>query len=454
MFHLDIVASSLKPPWPGKPAGKMAEESSEKAPCEHTATLPQNTVTKKPKTKIVVHINNYVLSKSPSDDNLRLNTPETSVDQLTPSRAKLSDKAKKALPLSSTARNDYIILHAKSIKFPVKITPAYEIYPTTNVHDDKYDKYDKYTRDHRHISNNAYSSHRYDRLLDLNFKLPALSSLQNNQIKPNLTYPNKASPKMSLPNYLKAQYNLQPPHLLNYKPSSLQPLYNASNRLKELSASAPISIGNYSRLEARDPPPPPPPPKPESPPPPPPPPPPPKIVIPFELASQHTFADFNDASVLSQFDQQQQRYFNPNSTFIDQSQFSSGLKLPQINPPVDIPAANPDNNCNRAQEEPSRLFNLSYQIDDEINKIIRNYPSIVVRRRGVPGGNETTASVGHKQRRLNNQSNHSSYKGLADSQPPGYQKAASTVLQPSVVISKPIQSRRDLAHTIDYGKLI
>ncbi len=279
----------------------MSEESQDKFTSEQnilaSAALnnQQAIHPKKPKTKIVVHINNYVLSKSPSNENI-FHTPEDSLDQLTLSRTKHSPKIKKAVP----ARNDYIILHAKSIKFPVKITPSYEIYPTTNVHDDKYDKYDKYIRDPRHQNYNAYNSHRYDRLLDLNFKLPAISPLQNNQIKPNLTYPNKTSPKMSLPNYLKAQYNLQPPNLLNYKPTNLQPLYNASNRLKELSASAPINIGNYTRMEAKELPPAPPPvlqqPKSESPPQPP------KIIIPLgnlhpysdtELASSHTFAGGN-----------------------------------------------------------------------------------------------------------------------------------------------------------------
>jgi len=69
-----------------------------------------------------------------------------------------------------------------------------------------------------------------------------------------------------------------------------------------------------------------------------------------------------------------------------------------------------------------------------------------VRRKGVPGGSETITS--QKQKRPNNQTNSTNNQSSA------LQKMASTVLQPNVVISKPIQNRRDLAHTIDYGKLI
>ena len=89
-----------------------------------------------PKTKIVVHINNYILSKSPSFDvmpTLRLNTATPVVESLMDQMLWKSPKAKtKAQP-----KSNFIILHAKSIKFPVKVTPAYEIYPTTNMNDDK-----------------------------------------------------------------------------------------------------------------------------------------------------------------------------------------------------------------------------------------------------------------------------------------------------------------------------
>lgn len=187
-----------------------------------TDSNQENTQEKTAKTKIVVHINNYILSKTPSDDgfpsHLRLSTPENTIDQLMLTNRKISPKIKKVMP----PKNNYIILHAKSIKFPVKITSSYEIYPTTNVNDDKYDKYDKYDRSERknRYINNAYNSNRYETKFDINFKLPTISSHQNNLIKNNLTYPKLTLPKMTLPNYLKAQYNLQPTNAINYKPAT------------------------------------------------------------------------------------------------------------------------------------------------------------------------------------------------------------------------------------------
>lgn len=159
------------------------------------------------KPKIVVHINNYILSKTPSDDEipLRLAAPENSVSEIMWTNQKRSPKIKRVIP----PKNDYIILHAKSMKFPVKITPSYEIYPTTNINDnDKVEKHDKYERsDRKGKLSSVYN--RYDKL-NINFKLPPISPFQNNQIKNNMTYPNKAQNKMSLPNFLKSQYN----HLL------------------------------------------------------------------------------------------------------------------------------------------------------------------------------------------------------------------------------------------------
>ena len=149
--------------------------------------------------------------------------------------------------------------------------------------------------------------------------------------------------------------------------------------------------------------------------------------------------EFNEPSLLtSQLDAQDQRYLNPNSTFIDQSQY--GFKLPQLkrnyeSDEFSVKFINPDIVSSRVQEETNRLFNLSDHIDDEINKIIRNYPSIVVRRRGVPG---ETKKRSRKQMPIYLTENQISYH-------------KASAIEPSVVVSK---SRRDLTHTIDYGKLI
>ena len=87
----------------------------------------------------------------------------------------------------------------------------------------------------------------------------------------------------------------------------------------------------------------------------------------------------------------------------------------------------------KVHEECSNRFhhNATDQIDDEINKIIRNYPSIVMRRKG---------TVGEKKRKK--------LPTFLTGNQISYHKASS--IEPSVV-SKP---RNDISHTIDYGKLI
>ena len=146
------------------------------------------------KTKIVVHINNYILPKSPSEEetSLRLSTPENSIAEIIWNSK--SPKLKKVI----SPKSEFIILQAKSIKFPVKITPAYEIYPTTSLNEEKYDKKTKY-------ANNLLKNTKFD----INFKLPPISHsvIHNNFAKSNLTYPKLAN-KMTLPNYLKNQYNM------------------------------------------------------------------------------------------------------------------------------------------------------------------------------------------------------------------------------------------------------
>ena len=197
---------------------------------------PEPHIEQHQKTKIVVHINNYILSKTPSDDEipLRLAAPENSVAEIMWNNGKRSPKIKRVIP----PKNDYIILHAKSMKFPVKITPSYEIYPTTSINDnDKSEKHDKYERsDRKGKLSSVYN--RYDKL-NINFKLPPITPFQNNQIKSNMTYPNKVQNKMSLPNFLKSQYNhLLPTNLINYKPTSLA---NESNKIVRHKETYPFS---------------------------------------------------------------------------------------------------------------------------------------------------------------------------------------------------------------------
>lgn len=142
-----------------------------------------------------------------------------------------------------------------------------------------------------------------------------------------------------------------------------------------------------------------------------------------------------------------QLYLNPNSTFIEPSQSSfAELKLPHISKPYEsqdtefappnVTNHNPEISS-RLHEESSRLYNISDQINDEIDKLIRNYPSIVVRRKGVEGG---------EKKKKKRKSKFPTY--LSENQI-SYQKPSPIE---GAIIGKP--ARSDISHTIDYGKLI
>ena len=97
---------------------------------------------------------------------------------------------------------------------------------------ERLDKYERMEpRSGRYYGGGYYNS-RYDKY-DINFRLPLINPVQNNQIKNNLTYPNKVAPKMTLPNYLKAQYNFLPSNTLNYKPAvASQQVSNSSKAVR------------------------------------------------------------------------------------------------------------------------------------------------------------------------------------------------------------------------------
>lgn len=163
-----------------------------------------------PKTKIVVHINNYIID-----------TEEETSNDLTGQLRSLASpdsfflengshygsqyncdvdisRLKKVIQPNTTTHksNDTYIVHAKSMKFPVKIRPSYEIYPTSNVRDD--------------IKSSSFlnTTKNFNSKFDINFQLPFISpshqtNFQNYQARHNLQNTNiKPTAKVSLPSYL------------------------------------------------------------------------------------------------------------------------------------------------------------------------------------------------------------------------------------------------------------
>ncbi len=112
----------------------------------------QEDITKeKFKKKIVVHINNYILANDEEETTIVNTTSNDFANQLrslaTPDsffiesdafyKGDGSDRLKIRRKSLSQNKNDCIIVHAKSLKFPIKIRPAYEIYPSSNLVEDK-----------------------------------------------------------------------------------------------------------------------------------------------------------------------------------------------------------------------------------------------------------------------------------------------------------------------------
>ena len=356
------------------------------------------------KTKIVVHINNYILPKSPSEEetSLRLSTPENSIAEIIWNSK--SPKLKKVI----SPKSEFIILQAKSIKFPVKITPAYEIYPTTSLNEEKYDKKTKY-------ANNLLKNTKFD----INFKLPPISHsvIHNNFAKSNLTYPKLAN-KMTLPNYLKNQYNMHNANVqsLNQR-SCLVRLKenNSSNALTNIILNKSDSqIHNKSKKFN---------------------------YVSKSIITQEPSILVDSTGHKEYFENRIMRneYTNPNSTFIEPSNYS--FKLPYINKTFDadeysVNLINQEINS-KNRDKPNLIFNLSDQIDEEINKIIKNYPSIVVRRKG---------AAGEKKNNLKKIPFFLSENQIA------YQIGLNgNDLNQIVTADKP---KNDLTNNIDYGKLI
>lgn len=163
-----------------------------------------------PKTKIVVHINNYIIDTE--DENTSHDLTGQLRSLASPDSFFLENgshygsqyncdvdisRLKKVIqPNNSTHKsNDTYIVHAKSMKFPVKIRPSYEIYPTSNVRDDSKSN---------SLLNNTKN---FNSKFDINFQLPFISpshqtNFQNYQAKHLQNTNIKPTSKVSLPNYL------------------------------------------------------------------------------------------------------------------------------------------------------------------------------------------------------------------------------------------------------------
>lgn len=181
--------------------------------------------TEKTKTKIVVHINNYIFDNAEEENtsndlngHLRsLATPDSFFlehgsafgSQYGQQYTNNTDLDISRMKKVSQPKNDCYVIHAKSMKFPVKIRPSYEIYPSSNVIEDKLNPW---------LNNKNFNSK-----FDINFQLPFISpshqtAFQNYQARHinNLQNINiKPTSKVNLPNYLNTQYNMKPPQFTN-----------------------------------------------------------------------------------------------------------------------------------------------------------------------------------------------------------------------------------------------
>ncbi len=206
--------------------------------CVGSTNNPNNSQTTK--TKIVIHINNYIFEKSEeentnndmgvqlrslaSPDSFFINDNGVHYGTHYGSQFDLHRYKKSMQPKTSEA----YILHAKNLKFPCKIRPAYEIYPSSSIID-KIDKTDW-------INKNLNTK------FDINFQLPFISpshqtSFQNYQSRhlQNL----KPTSKVLLPNYLSTQYSMKPPSFMNRNSKSNPILtYKKIVKLREANASS------------------------------------------------------------------------------------------------------------------------------------------------------------------------------------------------------------------------
>ena len=328
------------------------------------------------KTKIVVHINNYIFSNEDDDStsnelggHLRsLATPDSIF--LEPDRY-FKNRVKSKPPNQAIKSNDCIIVHAKSLKFPVKIRPAYEIYPSVNLIEDK-----------RHPWINKNFNNKFD------FQLPFINpshqtAFQNYQARYNSLnnnlQANSLASKISLPNYLNTQY-IKPSSFKPKNIRSIHPIltYKKILKLKESNSNNSADKLDSSRTHHSD-----------------------RTEFSNSKSYRKNMVTYGQNLVKHQDSNGLKAHENAHSQ--KNLRFVHRKKEPPLMKPINYSFKLPPfltskyattnrtyqefsvNLINQEiqsknEEEIKRLSNMNVEMDKQINQIIKNYPSIVIRR--------------------------------------------------------------------------
>ena len=364
------------------------------------------------RTKIVVHINNYIL---PNDDSNRngcrpISTRETTATDVfeldfpkTEYRFnELNSEKKKP---KSKDDNEYMILKAKSLNFPVKIRSSYTIYQSSNLVDSSDKKaIDKnYSLMENKISN-LINYEMYKRLPVSQADQANLNSSRQMFLKDKVSNPN------SLPNYMRPNMNLQPTYSIISKSKTDPKLSNPIFSYKKLISDRNNNlVERFNKLEA--------------------------FLKKREKKSKASLTknknniEISESTKLNDKETQAPEKIDNEPSKKDESQTSKKpLKvrsnLMTLNEPLannkvlvfvepDIPrkvitttdsfklpylmrsfdpnefalsltnhSFNTSQSYNNINEH-SQLSNFNDEVDDKINKIIKNYPSIVLRRKNI-----------------------------------------------------------------------
>lgn len=188
------------------------------------------------KTKIVVHINNYILPKENSNKNLRsLASPASSIDYYetefprTEYRFNDFNSQKSKTKHDKEKEHEYMILKAKSLNFPVKVRSSYAIYQIS-------EENKKFTKEYNSLENKLSNIVNYEYYKRLPFLKAASADQQPHQTMRQMFMKEKVANPNSLPHYLKPNNNLLPTYSIINKSKSdpkLTPVLSYKKEIKE-----------------------------------------------------------------------------------------------------------------------------------------------------------------------------------------------------------------------------
>lgn len=357
------------------------------------------------KTKIVVHLNNYILPNDDTDRNFRsIATPESSIDfyetDFPPTDYRFNElnANKNKNRNKENEKEEYMILKAKSLNFPIKIRSSYAIYQSSNLADSE--KKTSINRDYKIIENKISNIVNYE----MYKRLPIINSSQNDPnyhtlrqmfLKDRVSNPN------SLPNYLKPNYNLQPSYSIVNKTKldpKLSPIFSYKKMISERnnnlverfnkidhilkkrqqksdasSSTAKTSVDDGAKAPKNS------------------------IIKQIETKPSEIIEEMSkkDSTSLKKITivEPTNKIFSFVTREIPQKTVNvdnNSTKLPYIMRSFDpnefaISLTTHSVDYNQSYDnfnEHSQLSSLTDEVDDRINKILKNYPSIVIRRQG------------------------------------------------------------------------